>query len=121
MRNGPGLKHVTNTIAFSGFICLYLAINGYSFANLPGLNEVCRDRDVSWHLSALGGDTDQHTVYLRGNTVIWDDRRTDTVSLTPGNSVTVHMAARNKGTYDISRTLGLDGVSWCKNFMSGNG
>ena len=58
---------------------------------------MCPTRDVTWHLSTLGGDTDQHTVYFRGNTVIVNGRRVDTVSLTPGNSVTARMKPVNKG------------------------
>ena len=75
----------------------FTAINGYSFANLPGLNKSCDGQKVMWHLASLGADTDQHAIYFRGNPVTLYDLRTDTVSLTPGNSITALMAPHKSG------------------------
>ncbi|XP_072029142.1 hephaestin-like protein [Amphiura filiformis] len=82
------------------------SINGYAFANLPGLDQTCVDQDVLWHLASLGGDTDEHTIYFRGHPVTFNNRRTDTVSLTPGNSVTVRMTPQRSGTWPIECMTG---------------
>ena len=59
-------------------------INGYLYANLPGL-EVCLGDKVSWHLIGLGNEVDMHTAYFYGNTFSENGQMKDTVSLLPGN------------------------------------
>ncbi|XP_072029141.1 LOW QUALITY PROTEIN: hephaestin-like protein [Amphiura filiformis] len=76
-------------------------INGYSFANLPGLNNIHPDQTVSWHVSTLGGDTDQHTIHFRGHTVTHNGQHVDTISLTPGVSATALMKPLRTGTWGI--------------------
>ncbi|XP_072028297.1 hephaestin-like protein [Amphiura filiformis] len=82
------------------------SINGYSFANLPGLDQTCVGQEVSWHLASLGGDADEHGIYFRGHPVTFNNRRTDTVSLAPGNSVTVPMTPQRSGTWPIECMTG---------------
>ncbi len=74
-----------------------LGINGYSYANLPGLDHMCTDDIVSWHLSTLGSDTDQHTIHFRGHTVSHNGQHVDTISLTPGISQTALMKPQRTG------------------------
>ncbi|XP_072029158.1 hephaestin-like protein [Amphiura filiformis] len=93
------------------------SINGYSFANLPGLNQTCVFQDlenVLWHLASLGGATDEHTIYFRGHPVTHNNRRTDTVILTPGNSVTVRMTPQTSGTWPIECMTGAHFVDGMK-------
>lgn len=59
-------------------------INGYLYANLPGL-ELCLGDRVSWHLIGLGNEVDMHTAYFYGNTFTYNGNMKDTVSLLPGN------------------------------------
>lgn len=59
-------------------------INGFLYANLPGL-ELCLGDRVSWHLIGLGNEVDMHTAYFYGNTFTYNGNVKDTVSLLPGN------------------------------------
>ena len=59
-------------------------INGYLYANLPGLDLCVGDR-VSWHMIGLGNEVDMHTAYFYGNTFTYNSNMKDTVSLLPGN------------------------------------
>ena len=61
-------------------------INGYLYANLPGL-DVCVGDRVFWHMIGLGNEVDMHTAYFYGNTFKYNGIMKDTVSLLPGNIV----------------------------------
>ena len=58
-------------------------INGFLYANLPGL-ELCVGDRVSWHMIGLGNEVDMHTAYFYGNTFTYNGNVKDTVSLLPG-------------------------------------
>lgn len=74
------------------------AINGYIFANLPGL-EVKNGQRVRWHLLGMGTEVDLHTAHWHGKTVLEGGRRTDVVELQPANMKTVDMVADNSGDW----------------------
>ena len=61
-------------------------INGYLYANLPGL-KMCLGDEVSWHLIGLGNEVDMHTAYFYGNTFVHDGNVKDTLSLLPGQYI----------------------------------
>ena len=61
-------------------------INGYLFANLPGL-EMCLNDKISWHLIGLGNEIDIHGVNFYGQTFLLNSNRKDTVNLIPGNQL----------------------------------
>ncbi|WP_435275124.1 multicopper oxidase domain-containing protein [Psychrobium sp. nBUS_13] len=73
-------------------------INGYLFANLPGLNMVDGDK-VRWHLIALGTEVDLHTPHWHGHTGLINGRRTDVVELLPASMKTLDMTVNNPGTW----------------------
>ena len=58
-------------------------INGYLYANLPGL-EMCLGDTISWHVIGLGNEVDMHTAYFYGNTFTHQGSVKDTLSLLPG-------------------------------------
>lgn len=75
------------------------AINGYVFANLPGL-EMKKDTNVRWHLFALGTEVDLHTPHWHGETVEESNGlRTDVVSLLPAEMTSVDMKPQNLGMW----------------------
>ena len=61
-------------------------INGYLFANLPGL-DMCLNKKVSWHLIGLGNEVDIHGVNFHGQTLDINSNRKDTVNLIPGRAI----------------------------------
>ncbi len=73
-------------------------INGYLFANLPGLNMTDGD-NVRWYLVALGTEVDLHTPHWHGHTGLIEGRRTDTVELLPASMKTLDMKVDNPGTW----------------------
>ena len=44
-------------------------INGYVFANMPGL-KMQRDEKIDWYLIGLGNEVDMHTVHFHGQTFL---------------------------------------------------
>jgi manganese oxidase len=72
------------------------AINGYIFANLPGLT-IKKGERVRWYLVALGSEQDLHTAHWHGQTVLWAGQRTDVIDLLPASMKTVDMEAVNPG------------------------
>jgi FtsP/CotA-like multicopper oxidase with cupredoxin domain len=74
-------------------------INGFAFANLPGL-EMKEGERVRWYLLALGSEHDMHTAHWHGARVIDDThRRTDVVELLPGSVRVADMLADNPGSW----------------------
>lgn len=60
-------------------------INGYMYANLPGLR-MCKGDNVSWHF--MGGPSNQmHTVYFYGNTFIRNGNNHDTLGIMEGQQI----------------------------------
>uniref|UniRef100_A0A8C7XK26 Hephaestin n=1 Tax=Oryzias sinensis TaxID=183150 RepID=A0A8C7XK26_9TELE len=81
------------------------AINGFVFNNLPGLR-MCKGDKVSWHLSALGSETDIISLYFQGNRFIYRQNRRDTISVFPHISHTVTMEPDSMGQFEVvSATL----------------
>lgn len=73
-------------------------INGYVFANLPGL-EMKNGERVRWYLIALGTEVDLHTPHWHGHTGLVEGRRVDTVELMPASMKTLDMTIDNPGTW----------------------
>ena len=73
-------------------------INGYLFANLPGLKMVEGEK-VRWHLIALGTEVDLHTPHWHGHTGLINGHRTDVVELLPASMKTLDMVVTNPGTW----------------------
>ena len=74
------------------------AINGYLFANLPGL-DMRTGEHVRWYVISLGSESDLHTPHWHGQTVTVGGRRTDVVEVTPATSVVADMVPDNPGTW----------------------
>ncbi|KAL4647111.1 hephaestin-like protein 1 [Arapaima gigas] len=77
------------------------AINGYVFANLPGL-EMCLNRTVAWHLLGMGNEVDVHSAYFHGHTVLQQGHRADVLSLFPATFVTASMVPTTVGQWLLS-------------------
>ena len=74
------------------------AINGYVFANIPGLDaKICES--IRWYTIALGTEVDLHTPHWHGNTGLSQGHRVDTVELMPATSKVVDMQADNAGVW----------------------
>ena len=73
-------------------------INGYVYANLPGLNMV-EGESVRWHLVAVGTEVDLHTPHWHGHTGLINGHRTDVVELLPASMKTLDMKVNNPGTW----------------------
>lgn len=75
------------------------AINGRSFANLPGLAMNAGER-VRWYLFGLGDERDLHTAHWSGLRVIEEGRRrTDSVELLPASMKVADLVADNPGSW----------------------
>jgi len=77
---------------------LKYAINGYLFANLPGLDMHVGER-VRWYVIGLGSESDLHTPHWHGQTVTVGGHRTDTVEVEPATTVVADMTPDNPGTW----------------------
>lgn len=73
-------------------------INGYVFANLPGLDMKVGDK-VRWHLIAMGSEVDLHTPHWHGHTGLIEGHRTDVVELMPASMKSLDMIINNPGTW----------------------
>lgn len=73
-------------------------INGYLFANLPGLT-MQQGEKIRWHLVALGTEVDLHTPHWHGHTGLIEGRRTDVVELLPASMKSLDMQVNNPGTW----------------------
>jgi manganese oxidase len=74
------------------------AINGYLFANLPGLDMHLGER-VRWYVIGLGSESDLHTPHWHGNTVTVGGRREDTVEVLPATTVVADMIPDDAGVW----------------------
>lgn len=77
---------------------LYHSMNGYIFANLPGLVMNQGER-VRWYLAAMGNERDLHSAHWHGKTVMRHGRPEDVIALLPGQTETVDMLADNPGSW----------------------
>jgi hephaestin len=74
------------------------SINGYVYANLPGLS-MKRGEHVRWYLMGMGTEVDMHTPHWHGNTVTIMGMRTDVASLLPAQMVVADMYPDDPGTW----------------------
>jgi hephaestin len=75
-----------------------LTVNGYMFANDPMMTMKKGER-VRWYLVTIGEGVNLHTPHWHGNVVLADGKRTDVVSLTPAQMLTVDMVPDDPGTW----------------------
>jgi manganese oxidase len=73
-------------------------INGYMFANEPMMVMKQGER-VRWYLVAIGFGFNFHTPHWHGNTVLLNRQRTDVITLSPAQMVTVDMVPDNPGIW----------------------
>jgi FtsP/CotA-like multicopper oxidase with cupredoxin domain len=74
------------------------AINGYIFANLPGLDMNKGDR-VRWHLIGMGNEIDLHTPHWHATLVKLNGTYTDVAELLPASMKSADMLADNPGEW----------------------
>jgi len=74
------------------------AINGYLYANLPGLYMEVEDR-VRWYTFALGSEEGFHTAHWHGQTVVSYGQRVDTVAVLPATTHIADMVPDNEGLW----------------------
>ncbi|KAJ0065372.1 hypothetical protein NL108_007568 [Boleophthalmus pectinirostris] len=78
------------------------SINGYMYANVPGLNMEVGDK-VYWYLMAMGTNIDIHTAHWHGHSVEYKlaggPHRTDVYELFPATFQTVKMRPQFVGTW----------------------
>ncbi len=83
---------------FSFVILCNVAVNGFMYGNLPGL-EMNKGSKVRWHLMGLGTEMDMHGIYFQGNTFQRQGTNRDTLGLFPHTTVTVSMQPDLSGQY----------------------
>ncbi|XP_067657530.1 hephaestin-like [Haliotis asinina] len=76
------------------------SINGLMYGNLRGLN-MCKGDRVKWHVFALGGWNDLHTLYLHGNEYANHHQHKVSTGLVSGALKTLTMLASNTGVWGI--------------------
>ena len=74
------------------------SINGYIFANLPGLDVDKGDR-VRWHLIGMGNEVDLHTPHWHGKLVKINGTYTDVAELLPASMKSGDMITDNPGQW----------------------
>ncbi len=72
------------------------ALNGYIFGNLRPLN-VTQGEIVRWYVVAAGSDV--HTADWHGNTLVFDNRRTAALTLSPATTAPLTMNAAVPGSW----------------------
>ncbi|XP_078613011.1 hephaestin-like protein [Branchiostoma floridae x Branchiostoma japonicum] len=75
-------------------------INGYMYANLPGLS-MCTNDNVSWYVMGLGTEVDIHTLAFHGLTFQYHGQTRDSISIFPGSTETLEMVPDNEGDWAI--------------------
>ncbi|XP_048243036.1 hephaestin-like protein [Haliotis rufescens] len=76
------------------------SINGLMYGNLRGLN-MCKGDRIKWHVFALGGWNDLHTLYIHGNEYINHHQHKVSTGLVSGALKTLTMVAKNTGVWGI--------------------
>ncbi len=74
------------------------AVNGYVYANLPGLAMRVGER-VRWHVISLGDEQDLHGVHWHGATLLSDGHRVDAIELIPASMKTLDMVPDDVGRW----------------------
>jgi hephaestin len=89
-----------NTVLPVGFAAVNIraTINGLQYGNLPMMTMTQGER-VRWYLVTIGFGFNFHTPHWHGNTVLDGGRRTDVISLSPAQMVTVDMVPDDPGTW----------------------
>ncbi|CAH1245135.1 HEPHL1 [Branchiostoma lanceolatum] len=75
-------------------------INGYMYANLPGLS-MCTNDNVTWYVMGLGTEVDIHTLAFHGLTFQYHGQTRDSISIFPGSTETLEMVPDNEGEWAI--------------------
>jgi FtsP/CotA-like multicopper oxidase with cupredoxin domain len=73
-------------------------INGYMYANLPGLYAFEKDR-IRWYVGTLGDERDVHGAHWHGNVLTVNNQRLDSMGLVPGMLFSADMYADNAGQW----------------------
>ena len=73
-------------------------INGYVYANLPGLEMKMNER-ARWYVMALGSGMDLHTPHWHGNTGLMSGNRVDVIELLPASMKVVDLTLDNPGIW----------------------
>ena len=84
-------------LGFSG-VNFRSTINGRQYGNLPIMTMKQGER-VRWYLVTVGFGFNFHTPHWHGNVVLDGGRRTDIVSLSPAQAITVDMVPDDPGTW----------------------
>ncbi|GAB1607633.1 hephaestin-like protein 1 [Argonauta hians] len=85
---------------------LFHVVNGYGYANLPGLDMCVGDR-VMWHMFNVGNEFDVHTIYFHGHTYHTHGANADAEQLSPALSNTVIMDIDNPGKWALVCRTGI--------------
>uniref|UniRef100_A0A4W3GVG4 F5/8 type C domain-containing protein n=1 Tax=Callorhinchus milii TaxID=7868 RepID=A0A4W3GVG4_CALMI len=82
---------------------LMYSINGYINSSLPGqyLN-LCKNRDVSWHLIAMGSVPNLFSIYFSGNGLLLRGHRVVSIELAPTAFTTAEMSPSSKSKWLLS-------------------
>jgi manganese oxidase len=73
-------------------------INGYMYGNGPKMVMKKGER-VRWYVVDVGNGIDFHTPHWHGNTVLWDNHRTDVIALMPAQMTVADMIPDDPGTW----------------------
>nr|KAG5696756.1 hypothetical protein BaRGS_013565 [Batillaria attramentaria] len=79
------------------------SINGLSYGNMYGL-DFCKGTTVSWHLFALGDESDVQGVHFHGLNFELSGKLRDTLSLFPGTTASIKTKINHGGTWVIQST-----------------
>ncbi|XP_055956020.1 hephaestin-like protein [Patella vulgata] len=77
-----------------------MSINGYSFANVPGL-DMCSGDNVVWHIMTIGHSADDVSAHFQGQTFADNGRNSDTVGLVSGSTKSVQMVPDMPGIWAL--------------------
>eukprot|EP00062_Callorhinchus_milii_P000799 gi/632935272/ref/XP_007889515.1/ PREDICTED: coagulation factor VIII isoform X2 [Callorhinchus milii] len=80
---------------------LMYSINGYINSSLPDLN-LCKNRDVSWHLIAMGSVPNLFSIYFSGNGLLLRGHRVVSIELAPTAFTTAEMSPSSKSKWLLS-------------------
>jgi hephaestin len=73
-------------------------INGFIYGNMPVMTMKKGER-VRWYVLAIGFGFNFHTPHWHGNTVLLNGNRTDVISISPAQMLTVDMVPDDPGTW----------------------
>jgi FtsP/CotA-like multicopper oxidase with cupredoxin domain len=76
----------------------YFSMNGFIRGTMP-LLKMKKGERVRWYLMANSNEDDVHAPHWHGQTVLFNNMRTDTVNLSPMGMIVSDMVADNPGTW----------------------